>query len=360
MRRRLVVVVGGLVALALVAGAAVVAYRVVTAPEGDLVRAAEVSPASSQRLSFTDWAGVREEVGADVDADSPGSVVTRFLDDAFASDLTSTSAMVSSAAGLQDSFGLSPATVGWEGFSQSADGQVVALGVEDDDAEALAGTLDDLGYTAPSADDGVWDGGADLLARVDPTISAVFGYVVVLADQGLVLTSDSRGYLDTARDAALGDEPSMAEEVGDAVGAVSDGVAPLAAAVATAEWACVELGTSRTDPEAQATSERLVDAAVAEGGDVDPITAFAMAEMTGGGVRTALSFETEDQARDNADPRARLASGPATGQGGSFRTRFALDSVVADGRTVVLEMDPRPRQLLLSDLSSGPLLFATC
>jgi len=360
MRRRLVPVVGGLVALVVLVAAVLVGYRWLTGPEGHLVRAAEVSPASSQRLSYTDWAGVRAEVGTDVDARSPGSVVRRFLDEAFASDLTSTSAMVSSAEGLQDDFGLSPATVEWEGFSQSTEGQVVAMGVEGEDVDALGDTLDELGFTPPSADDGTWVGGADLLAGIDPGIGAVFGYVVLLPDEGLVLASDSESYVGTAAEVAQGDAPSMLDEVTDVVRPVSDSAVPLAAAVATSEWACVELGTTFADPEAQSASARLVEAAVAEGGDVDPVDAFAMARLEGGDVRTALSFDTDDQARDNADPRARLASGPAPGQGGSFTRRFRLDSVVADGRAVVMDMEPRPRQLLITDLASGPLLFATC
>jgi hypothetical protein len=360
MQRRLVSVVAGVVVVALVVGGGVLAYRFLTASEGHLVRAAEVSPASSQRLSYTDWAGVRDELDADVDGDSPGTAVRRFLDEGFSSDLTSTSAMVSSASGLQDALGLSPATVDWEGFSQSADGQVVAMAMADDEVEALADRLEQQGFTAPSADDGTWDGGADLLASIDPTIDAVFGYVVLLADEGLVLASSSRSYVGTAAAVARGDEPSMLDAVGDVVRAVSDDEVPLSAAVSTAEWTCVELGFSRAAPEAEATADRLVDAAEAEGGDVDPITAFAMAKAPGGAVRTALSFETDEQAEDNADPRARLASGPAPGQGGTFRTRFRLESVVADGRVVVLDMAPRPRQQLLSDLTSGPLLFAIC
>ncbi len=73
-----------------------------------------------------------------------------------------------------------------------------------------------------------------------------------------------------------------------------------------------------------------------------------------------LSFENDDQARTNADTRAVLASGPAPGQGGEFGDRFAVDTVTAEGSLVTMELDPREGEYVLSDLSSGPVLFATC
>ena len=74
----------------------------------------------------------------------------------------------------------------------------------------------------------------------------------------------------------------------------------------------------------------------------------------------ALSFETEDQAKVNADTRSTLARGPAPGQGGDFSDRFAVDSVSAEGSVVTMELDPLEGEYVLSDLSSGPVLFATC
>ena len=63
---------------------------------------------------------------------------------------------------------------------------------------------------------------------------------------------------------------------------------------------------------------------------------------------------------DNADTRARLADGPAPGQGGDFTDLFALGAVTAEGEVVTMELDPVEGSYVLSDLSNGPVLFATC
>ena len=73
---------------------------------------------------------------------------------------------------------------------------------------------------------------------------------------------------------------------------------------------------------------------------MNPLTAFALATQPGGDVLAALSFETEEQARTNADTRAELASGPAPGQGGDFSERFSLGEVVADGTVVTMDLKP--------------------
>ena len=99
---------------------------------------------------------------------------------------------------------------------------------------------------------------------------------------------------------------------------------------------------------------------VAAAGEVNPLTAFAMAVQPGLGVRVAMSFESEDQARTNADSRAALASGPAPGQGGDFADRFRLGTVSAEGDVVTMELEPEDGEYILSDLTSGPVLFATC
>jgi hypothetical protein len=73
-----------------------------------------------------------------------------------------------------------------------------------------------------------------------------------------------------------------------------------------------------------------------------------------------LGFEGDDQARTNADTRAVLAAGPAPGQGGDFSDRFAVGEVSAEGSLVRLALDPVDGAYVLSDLSSGPVLFASC
>ena len=73
-----------------------------------------------------------------------------------------------------------------------------------------------------------------------------------------------------------------------------------------------------------------------------------------------MSFGSDDQARSNAKSRGRLAAGPAPGQGGDFADRFSVGSVTADGSLVTMDLKPREGTYVFSDLSSGPVLFATC
>jgi hypothetical protein len=166
------------------------------------------------------------------------------------------------------------------------------------------------------------------------------------------LASDQQAYVETARSAATGDGASV-EGLDGVVDALGD---PLAAAVYSGDYACGALAMAHADADDQADAAELV----AEAGTVDPYRAFAMGERAGGGVRVAMEFADDDQAKANADSRAALASGPAVGQGGDFADRFTLDSARAEGTIVTLDLDPLEGQYVLSDLSSGPVLFATC
>ena len=106
----------------------------------------------------------------------------------------------------------------------------------------------------------------------------------------------------------------------------------------------------------RAQARQLLSAA----GEVNPYSAFAMSDEPDGSVRVAFEFDGDDVARTNADTRATLARGPAPGQGGTFRDRFRVASVTAHGSLVVMRLAPRPDASVLSDLSTGPVLFATC
>lgn len=349
MRRSVIAVVVTL--LLVVAGAGYVWWR--QSDQTVFARAVAATPAGTERVSWTDWAGVRREVGADVDGRSSAREVRAFLDRGFEDDLTSTSALVQSASVLQDSFGFSPASADWELFSQAGDGAAVALRMPDDtDLAAIGDRLEELGYPRPSEEDGVWAGGPDLLSRISSDLTPELAYVVLLADEHLVLTSDQEAYVRVAADAARDDAPRV-----DGLSSVVDAVgSPVSAAVYSGDYACGALAMGRADDDDQAQAAELVAAA----GTVDPYLAFAMARGDDGEVRVALEFANDDQARANADSRAALATGPAVGQGGDFADRFTLDKAQADGSLVTLDLSPQPGAAILGDLSTGPLLFATC
>jgi hypothetical protein len=338
--QRVLLVVVAVVGLALVAAAVIVAVRWWhdrdrTAFE----QATSYAPPDAERLSWTDWAAVRKQVGSDLDA-------------AYEADLSSASALVQSAPVLQSKFGFSPANADWELFSQSGEGAVVIVKVPDGDAvDAVGDHLDEVGFTRPDSDTGVWTGGDTLLPEIGDNLTPELQYVALDADDGLVLTSDRAEYLQRVVD-GLGDE----ELPGPMRSVVEGSGEPLSAAVYDGDNVCSELAMSQADADDQAAADRLIE----EAGTVDPMTAFAMSVQPGGDVRAVLAFTDDDQARANADSRAVLAAGPAPGQGGSFRDRFSLESATAEDDLVTLDLAPVKGSYVFSDLSSGPVLFATC
>lgn len=352
MRRRLTIAVVAVVVV-LVAGAVLVVVRAWRdADRTDLERAATYAPEDAQRLSWTDWAGVRADVGARLDASSSGDEVQDFLDEAYDADLTSASALVESARVLQAHFGFSPASVDSELFSQSDQGAVVLLTMPDDtDFDSLGDRLEESGFTRPSSDDGVWTGGDSLLPSIGGGLTPELQYVALDPDDHLVLTSDSAGYLRQIVD-HLGDG-DLPDGMQESLSASGDA---LSASVYAGDYACSALAMGQADPDDQRQADQLV----AEAGEVNPVTGLAMSVQPTGHVRVVFAFEDDDQARTNADSRAALAAGPAPGQGGDFGDRFSVGSVTADGSLVTMDLKPREGTYVFSDLSSGPVLFATC
>jgi hypothetical protein len=310
------------------------------------------APSGTQRASWTDWAAVRSHEKADLTTRSSTADLRHFLAAAFDDDLSSTSALVGSAPVLQQRFGFSPANADWELFSQSDQGAVVMVHLPGSALTAVTDHLRALGYRAPSDPTGVWDGGPDLVARISPDLTPELSYVAVDTDDSLVLASDSSAFLSVALDAVHGD----GDRVTGLGAVVDDAGEPLSAAVYAGDYACSALAMGHAGSADQAEGRRLLAAA----GQVNPYSAFAMSDEPDGSVRVALAFDDAGQARTNADTRAVLARGPAPGQGGSFTDRFRVDAVTAKGSLVVLHLTPQPDASVLSDLSTGPVLFATC
>ncbi|GAA5147390.1 hypothetical protein GCM10023340_19760 [Nocardioides marinquilinus] len=353
--------------LAVVAAVALAAVLVVVLLGGDddgpddagaptgLAAAVASAPPGSQRLLWTDWGAVRAELGLDLDAGSGGADVQQLLDRGYEADLTSASALLSSAVVMQQDFGFSPATLDWELLAQSPSAASITMrlggGVGTDEvAERLAA----LGYEAPADDGGLWSSDAAEDA-VTATVTPELAFVGLDDERGLVVASDSSAGAEAAlaavADPPTGDDaapvpPDVVRTVGDAVSAV----------LYSGAEACGSLAMSQADPSEQSAAQSLV----ARAGEVSPLTGFAIAALPGGQVRVAMGFETSETARSDADTRAVLASGPAPGQGGDFSDRFTLDDVVADGDVVRLDLTPVEGTYVVSDLSSGPVLFATC
>ena len=343
-------VAGAVVAVLALAVGGVVWFR--KGDQSSFAWAVGHAPAGTQRASWTDWAAVRRHEGADLSLRSSVADLHHFLNQSFDDDLSSTSALVQSAPTLQQRFGFSPADADWELFSQSDQGAVVMVHLPAADLDAVPGRLQALGYHAPAAASGVWSGGSDLVARISPDLTPELSYLAIDTHDSVLLASDSSAFLSLAI-GAVGGHGARVSGLG---AVVADAGEPLSSAVYSGDYACSALAMAHAGAGDQAAARRLVAAA----GEVNPYSAFAMSDEPDGSVRVAFEFDGSDTARTNADPRAVLARGPAPGQGGSFRERFDVDSVTAHGSLVVMRLTPRRDAYVLSDLSTGPVLFATC
>jgi hypothetical protein len=314
-------------------------------------------PAGSLRVGFTDWDVVRREVHADLGDKPSGSRIEDFINKAYDKDYTAASSIDSAAAALNDKYGFGPANAQWEAYAQGRQGATMVVKVADGaDFDVLAGNLRSDGYSQPKDDDGVWRGGVDLVARLDPTLTPEVQFVVLLKDQGLVVSSDNADYAATAAKVAQGDGDSVASKDGveDMAGQLHD---PANAMFWVGDFACEDLAMSQAGQDDQDTAKQLVQKA----GGVTPLNGFAMGMLADRTLRVVAHFEDSERAQKNLRSRARLAVGEAPGRGVDFTDDFRLTTSKASGNEVLLDLKPKESSgYVLSALYDGPLLFATC
>lgn len=360
-------VVVGLLALALLValGGGVLVWRLLSASAYE--SAVSAMPAATLRATYTDWSQVRSMAdGAALDGESTVAEVDAFVRRAYDQDLTSTSALFDATSAMDDTYGFSVLDASWEMYGQGEGGAVVALSVPDSvDLDEVEANLRSLGYDAPAdgaGSGGVWAGSADLLAQTDPSLTPVMTNVVVLHDEHLVLMSDNSAYASSSADVVRGDSANLGEETDGVDDLVDLAEEPASAVLFASDFACEALSMATTDEEEQVAADQLVDRA----GGVSPLAGLVMALGRDHALTVGMYFESSDQAAENLRPRVELASGEAVGQGGSFADRFEVASGKESGNTVVLDLQPvgsksdRRESTLLSDLSSGPVVFAAC
>jgi hypothetical protein len=354
---RVVVYAAGALAVVLLAG--VLAWRLLDR-RSTYEDALDALPKSTLRTTYTDWQVVRDKAhGTSLDADSSSGKVEAFLTRAYDLDLTSGSGVDDSTRVLARRFGFSPLDAQWEALGQSRKGQVDVLRLDDDvDTGAIERKLDKLGYDAPPGDQGkggTWAGSSDLVAKISVDLSPLQQNLAVLPDQHLVLMSDSASYVSAAASVAKGSVGSLLDAAGvDSLAKVAD--QPATAVQWTSTFACEDLSMGSADQGDQRVGDRLV----ATAGKISPLEGLVMAQQPDRRILVGMHFETSDQASENLQTRVDLASGAAPGQGGSFSDRFRVSSGDADGQNVLLGLTPRTKQAVLSDISTGPVLFATC
>ncbi len=318
-------------------------------------------PKSTLRATYTDWADVRKLAGGSkLDSSSSESDVEGFVSRAYDLDLTSTSAVVDSTYVMNRRFGFSPLDAEWEMYGQSREGAVAVMRFGDGvDLDGVERNLRGLGYSPPAdgaGSGGVWAGSPDLVATIDPSLTPVMQNIVVLPDQRMVLMSDSQSYASSSASVVTGSAAGLDEEDGNSALAAAAGE-PASAVLWASDFACDALSMATTDEEDQATAKELV----ASAGGVSPLAGVVVAMHPDRSMVVGMHFETSEQASDDLRPRTKLASGDAPGQGGTFGERFRVAQAAADGKEIVMQLEPAGRDLpLLSDLTEGPLLFATC
>jgi hypothetical protein len=353
--RRFLVIVLALVLVAGLLVAGVVIWR--RLDRTNLEQALREVPAGSERIGFTDWGVVRRKVGVHLGSDPSAGRIDSFIEKAYDRDFTAASSIDSAAVAMHQKFGFGPANAQWEAYAQGKDGAAMVLKVADGtDFDVLAGNLRSDGYTKPKDDDGVWDGGPDLVAQLDVTLTPEVQYIALLKDKGLVVTSDTASYAARAAKVAAGDGDSAAAQAGvtDLADPLGD---PANAMLWTGDFACDDLAMSQADQDAQDQGDQLVRRA----GGVTPLAGLAMATRPDRTLRVVEHFEDSERAEKNLRPRARLAVGEAPGRGVSFSDDFKLTTSKASGNQVILDLKPRQATgYVLSALYDGPVLFATC
>ena len=355
MTQRLALLLAGLLAVVAVAGG-VGWWFLGRGPTGPLADAMRTLPADSLRLGFTDWGTVARDLDAPRGEEAQDEeALTDFVSRTYDSDVTTTSALVQSFAGLAANYGITPADAEWEAYGQGRDGAVDVLRLGDAvDLDDLTDRLRDAGYDEPDDRDGVWAGDGDLVALFDEPLTTLQKYVAGVHDQRLLLMSDDTTFLEQSLPVVSGEEESVMDV---------DGVADLVAAAGEArsaqlwvkDFVCEDLAMSKADTVDRAEGERLVD----EVEGVHPLDGMVLARQSGRAATVALWFGSEAQAEDDLQPRTDLARGAAPGQGGTFGDRFEVTRAVQDGRLVRLELRART-DTLMADLGQGPVLFATC
>lgn len=346
--RRVALLTG--VALLVVAAGAVVGYAV-WPRGGEMEQAVSRLPDSTLRVTWTDWAGIREELGA---GDVTGPEGDAMLVEAGERDLSSASPTAGQHAQIEEVFGFDPLRSDWELLGQSRKGMVLLFRMpEDVDLGEIGDTAEEIGYDRPGEDalsGGVWTGGADVLAATGLTAGEL-QHLAFLEDERLLLASDDAGYLEDAVPFAQGEEDGL--DVSELTAELDD---PLAAVALASDYACEALAMTAADEGAQATAEELVEAA----GGVSPLTGYLVALGSDGRMTVALDFESDDQAEADARSRPELAVAEDPGQMVAYPDVFEVRDARAEGSSVVIVAEPGEGAYPLSNLTQGPVLLAAC
>lgn len=337
--------------------AAVVVWQQTHGSKSRIESALDTMPDDTQIASFTDWRAARDDLGAALSTESSLREKSQFFDAAYTKDYTAVSLLATFDGAMSGAYGWSVLDAEWEMYGQGRRGAVEVLRMPDDfDFGAAGEALTALSYPAPDAQ-GVRAGGPDLVAMIEPGLTPQLGYLALLPEERLIVTSDSADY--TTRTIAIveGDEGSLYDADPVASMAAALGESPVATVVTVGDRACITSGFAR----AASSDRQLARQRIDEVGGVNPLTVLALSTDTRGRLSVVMGLESSDAADADVVARQKLARGEAPDQGGTFDERFEVTKAEVADAGIVLELTPATDDAqLLSDLDRGGLLFAAC
>jgi len=329
---------------AVVGGVAVADSR---SPDLDASDVARLVPAGVTSVDVVDWSSVRGRLGVSGDD---------LLVEASRRDLATRSTLVSSDVVVNDGLGWSPSTVRWEAFVQTGVGTGVLIGVPGSPARTEE-LLREVGYVEA---DGTWSIEVATL-RADGAATPGTFVNVRLLDGGVVAASSEAAVVDQLADVAAGRTAALADDPGALhVWARAGGLDAFALQDAAAGCASTDPAEAGQDVAAQA------EVAVTAAGSLRPYRWLLRGLGEGPDGRlgedrfeVAMAYEAGPAAAEQAEVRARLATGPFIGQSGTVEQSIELRRHLVDGDVAVLDFQRQEAAVSLMAFSA-PFVAASC
>ncbi len=339
--------IASLVALAVV-GVAVVVGLVVSQrwpTEAGVDDVARLVPVSAAAVDVTDWTALRSRLDVGDDA---------LLNEASDRDLSTRSTLVSSGEVVGEQLGWSPGTVRWEAFVQTTGGTALLIGLPQS-RERTEARMREVGYVE-SGDR--WTIDLTDLRAGGVSTPELFQHVQLL-DGGVAVASAEQPVVGLVADAAQGRSRSLADD---------PTVAPVLAratelevfGLQDASAGCASTDPAQIGPDIAAQAEVAVDAA----GTLRPYRWLLRGLATGSEgdpdrFVVVMGFDSGTQGAEQAEVRARLATGPFIGQTGTVEDSIRLVDHGVEGDLAVLDLERQDRAVSLMSFV-GPLLLASC
>lgn len=301
-----------------------------------LTSALDALPAGTTVVGFTDWSRIRGH-------HSPSVAARR--------DLSTRSVIGDKVDETRDLLGWSAADVDWEVYGQYPGGTaaVVRLG--------RSTSFDDVQSKLRAS--GYRQDGSRWSASRRGDLSETFINVALVPRQRLVVLSDRATQVTRVLDVVHGRARSLAG---------NPAAAETARALAGSDSVLLQDGTlaCRSTAVTGAVREREARSAVARAGGLEEYLFSGRAVVDRGGsgfsaqdVVFAMTFESAVVASEQAQVRARLATGPFIGRSGPIDETLRLRSSVADESTARMSFAHDPETDVFMT-GTGPVLFASC